>query len=131
MSKEREKRENAAKAKSSPARKVAIAMLILAAFAAVSYLGLRKRGSRFDSFAKCVAAKQARMYGAYWCPHCAEQKEMFESSFYVPKSRGRCLRRSWPAKMPESNISHLAVCRWRTREGTHLCKRRHTGCDLP
>jgi len=25
------------------------------------------------------------MYGAYWCPHCAEQKEMFGSSFqYVP-----------------------------------------------
>ena len=25
------------------------------------------------------------MYGAYWCPHCADQKEMFESSFqYIP-----------------------------------------------
>ena len=25
------------------------------------------------------------MYGAYWCPHCAEQKEMFGTSFqYVP-----------------------------------------------
>ncbi len=21
------------------------------------------------------------MYGAYWCPHCADQKEMFASSF--------------------------------------------------
>ena len=66
-------------------RKIVTAVLIVAAFAAVSYLGLRKRGSRFDTFAKCVASKQARMYGAYWCPHCLEQKEMFESSFqYVP-----------------------------------------------
>ncbi len=25
------------------------------------------------------------MYGLYWCPHCAEQKEMFGASFrYVP-----------------------------------------------
>jgi len=42
-------------------------------------------GSSFDTFAKCVASKQARMYGAYWCPHCLEQKEMFGASFhYVP-----------------------------------------------
>src|SRR5450631_2394529 len=34
-----------------------------------------------DAFAQCLAAKQAKMYGAYWCPHCADQKEMFESSF--------------------------------------------------
>ena len=46
---------------------------------------MRKRGTRLDAFAKCLAAKQVKMYGAYWCPHCAEQKEMFESSFqYVP-----------------------------------------------
>ena len=25
------------------------------------------------------------MYGAFWCPHCAEQKELFGSSFqYAP-----------------------------------------------
>ena len=25
------------------------------------------------------------MYGLYWCPHCAEQKEMFGAAFrYVP-----------------------------------------------
>ena len=30
-------------------------------------------------------AKQAKMYGLYWCPHCIEQKEMFGQAFhYVP-----------------------------------------------
>jgi hypothetical protein len=39
----------------------------------------------YDVFAKCLAAKQTKMYGLYWCPHCAEQKEMFGKSFqYVP-----------------------------------------------
>ena len=85
MSKEREKREALAQTKWSAGRKIVTAVLIVAAFAVVVYLGLRKRGSRLDSFAKCVASKQAKMYGAYWCPHCADQKEMFESSFqYVP-----------------------------------------------
>jgi len=85
MSKVSEQREKQAQAKSSLGRKLITAALIIAAFAGVAYLGLRKRGSRFDAFATCLAAKQVKMYGAYWCPHCAEQKEMFESSFqYVP-----------------------------------------------
>ena len=59
--------------------------LIVAVFAGVAYMGLRRRTGKLDAFAKCLAAKNARMYGAYWCPHCQEQKEMFGSSFeYVP-----------------------------------------------
>ena len=37
--------------------------------------------NRLDIFAKCLTAKKARMYGLYWCPHCAEQKEVFGSAF--------------------------------------------------
>ena len=36
-------------------------------------------------FSRCLAKKQVSMYGAYWCPHCAEQKEKFGPAFkYVP-----------------------------------------------
>lgn len=39
----------------------------------------------YDEFAKCVANSGAKMYGAYWCPHCADQKKMFGSSAkYLP-----------------------------------------------
>ena len=38
-----------------------------------------------SEFARCLAKKQVSMYGAYWCPHCAEQKEKFGQAFkYVP-----------------------------------------------
>jgi hypothetical protein len=37
--------------------------------------------NRLDVFAKCITAKKAKMYGLYWCPHCAEQKEIFGSAF--------------------------------------------------
>lgn len=138
MSKEREKREEEAKAKSSPARKAVIAVLILAAFAAVIYLGLRKRGSRFDSFAKCVAAKQAKMYGAYWCPHCAEQKEMFESSFqYVPYVEcGVPGSRDEAPACKEAGIKHFPTWQFadgERREGTQPLQAlgTKTGCDLP
>ena len=95
MSNERKKRREQAQAEAQaqlqgkisamPMRKIITGALIVAAFAVVIYLALHKRESRLDGFAKCVAAKQAKMYGAYWCPHCAEQKEMYESSFkYIP-----------------------------------------------
>jgi glutaredoxin len=74
-----------APAKPGMLRKIVIASLIVAAFAGTYYLGLRKRTLRLNTFTQCLAGKQAKMYGAYWCPHCAEQKEILGSSFqYVP-----------------------------------------------
>ncbi len=37
--------------------------------------------SPYDNFAKCLSEKGVKMYGAYWCPHCINQKEMFGSSW--------------------------------------------------
>lgn len=34
-------------------------------------------GVTLDMFASCLAEKGATMYGAWWCPHCKEQKAMF------------------------------------------------------
>jgi hypothetical protein len=138
MSKARERREVPAPAKSSPARKIVIAVLIAAAFATAMYLGLRKRGSRLDSFAQCLAVKQAKMYGAYWCPHCAEQKEMFESSFryvlYVECGvRGS---RDEAAVCKDAGIKHFPTWQFadgERREGTQPLPTlgTKTGCPLP
>jgi hypothetical protein len=85
MSDERRKRKQARepkpKQKTSLGRKISIGVAILAAFALVYYLGIRKRTSRLDAFARCTAQSGAKMYGAYWCPHCLEQKETFGSAF--------------------------------------------------
>ena len=40
-----------------------------------------RHASTLDDFAKCVSSKGALMYGAWWCPHCAEQKESFGFAF--------------------------------------------------
>ena len=32
---------------------------------------------KYDGFAKCLTEKGFKEYGAYWCPHCARQKELF------------------------------------------------------
>jgi len=38
-------------------------------------------GGEYDDFAQCVTASGAKMYGAYWCPHCQNQKDDFGKSF--------------------------------------------------
>jgi hypothetical protein len=35
----------------------------------------------YDEFAQCLSDKGVKMYGAFWCGHCNEQKEMFGESF--------------------------------------------------
>jgi len=43
------------------------------------------QGASLDMFAKCLKDKGALFYGAFWCSHCKDQKEMFGSSVqYIP-----------------------------------------------
>ncbi len=37
--------------------------------------------SVYDDFAQCLTEQGAQMYGASWCPHCLDQKELFGSAF--------------------------------------------------
>lgn len=36
--------------------------------------------SKYDDFAKCLKDNGATFYGAFWCPHCQNQKKMFGTS---------------------------------------------------
>ena len=35
----------------------------------------------YDGFAKCLSSQGVKMYGAYWCPHCLNQKKDFGNSW--------------------------------------------------
>ncbi|PIN73566.1 hypothetical protein COV20_05070 [Candidatus Woesearchaeota archaeon CG10_big_fil_rev_8_21_14_0_10_45_16] len=37
--------------------------------------------TKYDAFAQCLADSGVKEYGAFWCPHCADQKRMFSDSF--------------------------------------------------
>jgi hypothetical protein len=88
MSEARRKRhqERVGKVESAPPSRGKRLWIGIAATLAVAYAGFWYYGNhRYDGFAKCLATKQAKMYGLYWCPHCAEQKAMFGKAFqYVP-----------------------------------------------
>jgi hypothetical protein len=85
MSEERRKRQQGRQDESSKTKKVLIYGIVLALFVGAYLAGRYYKNHRYDSFAKCLASKNAKMYGLYWCPHCADQKREFGASFhYVP-----------------------------------------------
>src|ERR1017187_14392 len=55
--------------------------VLVAAWAAYYFLYYEKPVSTLDTFARCLKARGAKMYGAWWCPHCEEQKELFGFAF--------------------------------------------------
>ena len=83
MSKFSETREEQVAAKPGPRWLwVALALVVgVAAWGAYYVFYYQKPVSTLDGFAQCLKAKGAKMYGAWWCPHCADQKEMFGYAF--------------------------------------------------
>lgn len=41
--------------------------------------------SSVNSLAQCLTQKGVIMYGAFWCPHCQEQKKLFGDDFQLIK----------------------------------------------
>jgi hypothetical protein len=81
MSEERRKRQQAGEKDSSKTKKVILYVVVAALFVGAYLAGRYYKSHKYDSFARCLATKNARMYGLYWCPHCADQKHEFGSSF--------------------------------------------------
>ena len=91
-----------------------------------------------SSFAQCLEDKGARFYGAFWCSHCQDQKEMFGGAAkdlpYV-----ECSTRDGKGQLPEcqkNNISGYPT--WEFADGSRMSGSlplgilaEKSGCALP
>ncbi len=57
-----------------------ILLLIILAGGVVLIARAANRPGPYDQFATCVADSGAKFYGAFWCPHCQNQKKMVGKS---------------------------------------------------
>ncbi|HYA96239.1 MAG TPA: hypothetical protein VEC95_08205 [Terriglobales bacterium] len=58
-------------------------VLLALCLSAVSFSAADK--AKLDAFARCLGDKKAVMYGAFYCEHCKEQKDLFgDSAQYLP-----------------------------------------------
>ena len=71
-------------------KRMRIAIWILAGIAVITgvYLYIQTvppPNGKYDAFAKCIANTSTTFYGAFWCPHCHDQKNEFgNSAQYLP-----------------------------------------------
>lgn len=57
---------------------ISILIIIIALGAILFFVNKAdKKPGQYDEFATCLADSGATFYGAFWCPHCQNQKKMF------------------------------------------------------
>ncbi|HEX6820835.1 MAG TPA: hypothetical protein VF123_02170 [Candidatus Sulfotelmatobacter sp.] len=141
MSKLSEQREDEAPARKSGPRwvwMIALMVVLLAAWIAYGvYNANFGKVSTLDTFAKCLTAKGAQMYGAWWCPHCAEQKELFGYAFQYVKYHECSLegQRTETEECKQAGIQHFPT--WQFPDGSRTegtlqlsVLSQKTGCKL-
>jgi len=93
---------------------------------------------KLDPFAKCLTEKKAVMYGAATCSHCADQKELFGSSYqYV--SYVECTIPGTHTETDQCKALHIKhTPTWIFADGSRLegtiqldKLSQQTGCKLP
>jgi hypothetical protein len=140
MSEERRKRQEqqGGGSREGKTKKTLIYGGVLILLAGAFIAGRHYRDHKYDSFAQCLASKQAKMYGLYWCPHCIEQKEMFAESFhYVPYVE--CAIKGSKEEAPECKVAGVKLFpSWQfgtepPKEGVLSLEALSdkTGCSLP
>ena len=110
--------------------------LIVTAFVHFKYLP--PPDGKYDSFAQCIKASGATFYGAFWCPHCQNEKKLFGDAVqFLPYVE---------CSTPDGN-AQLQVCEdssiksyptWVFKDGSRLIGEvpfyqlaQKTGCALP
>lgn len=93
--------------------------------------------TEYDTFAQCLTDAGAKFYGAYWCPHCQEQKALFKNSKKLPYIE--CSTANGQGQLPvctEAGITGYPT--WVFSDGSRLDGKREfaelgekTGCALP
>lgn len=60
---------------------ITISLLVVGAAGAFVMFRQPQKATALDGFAQCLSEKGAVMYGAYWCPHCQNEKRAFGDAF--------------------------------------------------
>ncbi len=110
-------------------------VLIVGGFLAYKYN--QTLPGKYDDFAKCITEQGAKMYGAFWCPHCNNQKQLFGKSVkYIEYIECSLPDRQQTQICNNANIASYPTWEFKNKERQEgeitleeLSKK--TGCKLP
>ena len=125
------------------AQKFKIAMYIavaiaVAATAFVYFKYLPPPNGKYDSFARCIKTSGATFYGAFWCPHCQNEKKLFgDAAKFLPYVE--CSTPDAAAQLQVCNDASIQnYPTWVFKDGSRLIGEipldqlaGKTGCPLP
>jgi thiol-disulfide isomerase/thioredoxin len=113
-----------------------IGLLIVGGIAGTWYM--KTLPGQYDALAQCLGEKGAKFYGAFWCPHCKEQKRIFGNSAellpYVECSMPN--GKDQTAACKDKNIQSYPT--WEFADGSRITGEQQpgvlaekTGCEMP
>lgn len=110
---------------------------IVVVLAIVAFVVLTGGPGKYDGFAQCMTDNGAKMYGAFWCPHCKDQKAMFGNSWkYV--NYVECSAQDGTQLQACTDAGIKGYPTWEFKNGsrdsgtlTFEELARKTGCELP
>ncbi len=110
-----------------------IVLLVLGTVASVimgGNSGTDNTPGKYDALAQCIKDSGAQFYGAFWCPHCQEQKKLFGSAAkLLPYIECSTL----------NGQGQLQICKdkkiegyptWELKDGTRLANENGAGVSL-
>src|ERR1035437_2919955 len=62
---------------------ILIGIIVLAGIVYVIIAPPRTVVGKYDTFATCIKDSGSTFYGAFWCPHCRDQKALFGTAVRV------------------------------------------------
>ena len=67
--------------------KATIIVIVTAIIGGLGYLYINNetKPSKNDNLARCLTESGTKMFGAYWCPHCQNQKKEFGNAWKYVK----------------------------------------------
>ncbi len=99
-----------------------VGFLIVAGIGFVLWDNNNKPG-KYDELTSCMAGSGAKMYGAWWCPHCNDQKQDFGKSWKIFADAGGYVECS-TAERQQTEICKQAGIdsypTWRFADGSEL-----------
>lgn len=89
--------------------------------ALIGYFRIKaKQPGQLDTFTQCLESSGTLFYGAFWCSHCQDQKDLFDSSArYLPYVE--CSSLDSQSQLPiceQNNITSYPT--WTFRDGSRV-----------
>src|SRR3990167_9361748 len=105
-------------------KKTLIILTVLSLFVIAGCSSVKYTKGSLDDLANCLADKNVKEYGAFWCPNCAKQQKMFGSSYDIIKSRNVYVECDARGENPQPDLclekEVLKYPDWEFSDGTRL-----------